>query len=261
MAWIKSYQEIERHPKTLILMKEMNWPLDVAISKLHRLWWWCADYAWDGDLSKHDPDIISAAIGCPDMKGDFLIAALVKAGFVDTSPSLRLHDWWAHFGDFLRGRFARTPDKWQQIEACYAVASVAKVKQFGTCSPLNKEKKERKEKKYTTTAGAGGVEVVKPVNWDNCHNDIQRLLAYYVSIETPELYKTATQSQANGVFKRYGRAASELLAVAGDLPTAKRAFDLAMAHFNKKGLSWNLSTVAANCAEFVNQAIGEKQCH
>jgi hypothetical protein len=105
------------------------------------------------------------------------------------------------------------------------------------------------------------VDLVKSVNWDNCRSDLQRLLAYYVSVETPDLYKTATQAQANGVFKRYGRAASELLAVAGDLPTAKRAFDLAMAHFNKRGLSWNLSSVAANSAEFVNQAIGEKQCH
>jgi hypothetical protein len=123
-----------------------------------------------------------------------------------------------------------------------------------------KKRKEKERKDTTTTAGAGGVEMAKTVNWDKCHNDIQRLLAYYVSIETPVLYKTATQAQANGVFKRYGRAASEILAVAGDLPTSKRAFDLAMAHFNKKGLSWNLSTVAANCAEFVNQAIGEKQC-
>ena len=141
MAWIKSYQEIERHPKTIVLMKEMSWPLDVAISKLHRLWWWCADYAYDGDISKHDPDTIATAIGCADMKGDSLIAALIKAGFLDQEPNLRLHDWWAHFGDFLKARFSRTPDKWKQVESRY----VSGCHQVATRNPLNKGNKGNKE--------------------------------------------------------------------------------------------------------------------
>ena len=147
MAWIKSYQELERHPKTIVLMKEMNWSLDMTISKLHRLWWWCADYAFDGNLDKHDPDTISTAIGCADMKGEYLITALVNAGFVDRKPNLRLHDWWAHFGDFLRGKFARTPEKWKAIEKCYTNTSKALVK----CSPLDKENKEKKIKREETT--------------------------------------------------------------------------------------------------------------
>ena len=158
MAWIKSYQEIERHPKTIVLMKEMNWSLDMAISKLHRLWWWCADYADDGNISKHDPDTIATAIGCGDMKGDYLISALVKAGFMDKEPNLRLHDWWSYFGDFLRGKYARSPEKWKAIEACYTVASVAKVKQkhsgntpatplLQDCSPLDRINKEIKRER------------------------------------------------------------------------------------------------------------------
>ncbi len=139
MAWIKSYQEIERHPKTIVLMKEMDWPLDVAISKLHRLWWWCADYATDGDISKHDPDTISTAIGCTDMRGDFLVAALIKAGFVDKDPYLRLHDWWSHFGDFLRGKYARCPEKWQAIEKCYTNARQTLPKRSHLDKEINKE--------------------------------------------------------------------------------------------------------------------------
>ena len=122
-----------------------------------------------------------------------------------------------------------------------------------------KERKGKERKENTTTpaeppAGGDGSDLV---NWDNCKTDLQRFLAYYISVETPELYKRATKAQANAVFKRYGRAASEFLGVAGGLGIAKRAFDLAAAHFAKKGLSWNLSTVTANSAEFVNAALME----
>ena len=102
------------------------------------------------------------------------------------------------------------------------------------------------------------LKVDRCVDWKNCKSDIQRLIAHYVWSEMPELYQKATQAQANGVFKRYGQAASDILAVAGDIETAKRAFDLAKAYFNEKELSWNLSSVAKNIAEFVNSAIQEK---
>ena len=153
MAWIKSYQEIERHPKTIVLMKEMGWPLDVAISKLHRLWWWCADYAYDGDISKHDPDTIATAIGCADMKGEFLIAALIKAGFVDKEPKLRLHDWYEHFGDFLRAKFSRAPKIWQDIQMQYTNIPPT-VQQLDGCRPLNKGNKGEEIKRGKKEKGS-----------------------------------------------------------------------------------------------------------
>ena len=119
MAWIKSYQELERHPKTMLLMKDMGWDLDIAIAKLHRLWWWCGDYAYDGDLERHSPDTVAMAIGMDPKEGIHLIKSLVHAGFLDEKPNLRLHDWWFHFGEYLRGRFSRTPEKWKAVEDCY----------------------------------------------------------------------------------------------------------------------------------------------
>lgn len=128
-----------------------------------------------------------------------------------------------------------------------------------TCKPIRKDRiVEDKIEKNTTTSSEVGV-VDKLVNWDNCKSDLQRLLAHYVMREMPDMYASATQAQANSLFKRYGRAASEVLGVAGNLPTAIRAFDLAMAHFNGKGLSWNLSTVSKNIGEFVNQAMNERR--
>lgn len=125
------------------------------------------------------------------------------------------------------------------------------------CKAIRKDKIGKdKIEKNTTTSG----EVVSGrVNWDNCRSDLQRLMAHMVKREMPELYQSATQSQANSLFKRYGKSASEVLGVAGDLPTAIRAFDLAMAHFNGKGLAWNLSTVSKNIGEFVNTAMNERR--
>ena len=102
---------------------------------------------------------------------------------------------------------------------------------------------------------SGGVLV--PVNWGNCTSDLQRFIAHYVKAEMPEMYAKATQDQANGIFKRYGRDASDILKVAGTLDIAKRAFDLAMSHYSDKELAWNLSTVAKNIGEFANMAMQE----
>lgn len=118
-------------------------------------------------------------------------------------------------------------------------------------------KNDKNDKNTDTAQAEPGAEIVgnPPVNWDNCRSDLQRFITYYVKVEFPELYQTTTTKQATGIFKRYGKAGSEILSVAGDLDTAKAAFDSARAYFMKQGLSWNLSTVAKNCGEFINEAI------
>jgi hypothetical protein len=50
LAWIESHQTLEKHPKTLDLMNATGWDLDTCLGKLHRFWYWCVDYAEDGDL-------------------------------------------------------------------------------------------------------------------------------------------------------------------------------------------------------------------
>lgn len=124
MAWIKSYQELERHPKTMRLKAKMGWDLDRTIGKLHRLWWWCGDYAYNGDLTRHNSETIAGSCGVDDADADKFVEALVDCGFVDRrGEALMLHDWWAHFGDFLRGKFSKTPEVWKKIEAEYSESS------------------------------------------------------------------------------------------------------------------------------------------
>ena len=147
MAWIKSYQELERHPKTMMLMNEMGWSLDVTIAKLHRLWWWCGDYAFDGVLDKHGAGTIALAVGLPQEDGVKFCDALVKSGFVEQEPCLRLHDWYMHFGEFLRSKFSKNPDVWKRVETSYRPVTALQ-----PSSDQPPDKKERKIDKIASGA-------------------------------------------------------------------------------------------------------------
>ena len=136
MAWIESHQQLLNHPKTLDLMNFMGWDVDTTIGKLHRLWWWCLDYAPDGDLRKHNASRLAAALGLPPSQGEKLVSALVQTQWLDTFPNLRLHDWWDYIGPFLRVKYKRNPERWQRVRDLYAKQDSknpdAQVYQYGT---------------------------------------------------------------------------------------------------------------------------------
>jgi len=73
MAWIKSYQALEKHPKLLKFMKTLNVNQNEAIGIIHKFWWWCLDYAETGNLLDVDPEILGNTLGVPkDMIGKVL---------------------------------------------------------------------------------------------------------------------------------------------------------------------------------------------
>ncbi len=120
MPWIESHQELERHPKTLDLMTSMGWDLDITIGKLHRFWWWCVDYAEDGDLRKHNDNRLSAAVGVLPGASKQFIEAMVQSGWIDRKPYFRVHDWWHYFGEFLKAKYKNYPQRWQAIRDLYS---------------------------------------------------------------------------------------------------------------------------------------------
>ncbi|MBL8023904.1 MAG: hypothetical protein JNK54_06445 [Elusimicrobia bacterium] len=120
MAWIASHKEILSHPKTLDLMEAMGWDVDQCVAKLHRLWWWCVDYAEDGDLRKHNDDRIARAVGLNGGNdATRFVEGLVTARWLDREPYFRIHDWWEYYGHFLRGKYSKTPEKWHRIRDLY----------------------------------------------------------------------------------------------------------------------------------------------
>ena len=78
--------------------------LPQAIGTLHCLWWWCLDYAPDGDLSGHDYEDI--AIACEwDGEPKELVEMLVASGFLDRDKkALRVHDWTDWGGTLVQRR-------------------------------------------------------------------------------------------------------------------------------------------------------------
>ena len=129
MPYIQSNVEIINQIRPFI--HEMGWKdlvdiggdsvgEDVAIGKIHRLWWWCLTFAIDGDLSKFSPQEISKAMEINPLDADKTMKALVVAGFVDTFPYPRLHGWWGRAGNSIRARLRRNPAKWKEIQRSYA---------------------------------------------------------------------------------------------------------------------------------------------
>jgi len=125
MAWIESHQGLERHPKTLNLASMMNWDVDTTLGKLHRFWWWCVDYAPDGDLRRFNDATLAKSVGVAiDDAGKFVDAMVTCggqdfSGFIDREPCFRVHDWWDYFGIFLQIKFKKNPGKWQRVRALY----------------------------------------------------------------------------------------------------------------------------------------------
>ncbi len=121
MTWIASHKQFLSHPKTLDLMEYMGWDVDQCVAKLHRLWWWCVDYAEDGDLRKHNDDRIARAVGLNGGNdATRFVEGLVTARWLDREPYFRIHDWWDYYGHFLRGKYSKTPEKWQRIRDLYS---------------------------------------------------------------------------------------------------------------------------------------------
>lgn len=128
MAWIESHQGLREHPKTLMLMQKMGWNSDVTIGKLHRFWWWCVDYAEDGDLRKFNDGIIATAVGLDSSCGKTFVESMVDcgfevgSGFIDREPYFRVHDWWNYIGKFLQAKYRQSPEKWHKVRDLYVMS-------------------------------------------------------------------------------------------------------------------------------------------
>lgn len=107
MAWIESHQSLSRHRKTLRVVALLKCDRHKVIGHLHQLWWWAldnvsADGALNGTL---DGEIAGGAEW--DGDGEAFVAALVNAGFIDTTPEGRyIHDWYGFAGKLLDQRKA-----------------------------------------------------------------------------------------------------------------------------------------------------------
>jgi len=126
MAWIKSHQTLLSHPKTFRFAELLGLDIDQAIGKLTRLWWWCLDYAPDGNLERFTPATLARAMGLDPERGDELMSALIGCGqnshpgFVDEKPYRRIHDWLEYASQYLRDtEYKHNPKEYLRICKSY----------------------------------------------------------------------------------------------------------------------------------------------
>jgi len=127
-AWIQSHQSLRDHPKTRRLARRDGvGGIRGAVGLLHCLWWWCLDYASDGDLSRYDAEDIAIACewaGDPDT----LVSMLVETGFLDDNVCLQVHDW-ADYGGKWKEKRSANARRQQEMRAAYADGTIEAVRE------------------------------------------------------------------------------------------------------------------------------------
>lgn len=104
MAWIKSHQEIGRHPKTRYLARLLGTSVPAVVGHLHIFWHWCLDYAQSGDLSRYEEDELADA-AMWDGDAHVFVDGMINSGFIDDQDNvLQVHDWLEYSGSLMRVR-------------------------------------------------------------------------------------------------------------------------------------------------------------
>ena len=91
MAYVEAHASLREHPKTKKLARLLNISRAATIGHMLCLWWWCQEYAEDGDLSSYEfEDIADAA----DWDGDasVLVDAMLSCGMKGKSGFLARND-------------------------------------------------------------------------------------------------------------------------------------------------------------------------
>jgi hypothetical protein len=117
--WLPIHDTLLTHPKLFRLMRLMELDSDHAIAALLRFWWWCLDYAPDGDLRRYSSTELGAAAGFSGDQADLFPVAMLRAGFLDETPYFRVHDWWDYAGPLFRAKHKRQPQVWKRIRDLY----------------------------------------------------------------------------------------------------------------------------------------------
>ena len=103
MAWIKSYDSIERHPKTIKLRVSLRWSRNEVVGFLHRFWWTVMEYFPTGEISSLSAELMSEMLTMELKHAQDALKALQDVGYiVSKNNKLFISDWWDYAGEYLR---------------------------------------------------------------------------------------------------------------------------------------------------------------
>ena len=110
MPYIEAHQELRDHPKIKRASRVLGVTRAQMVGHLICLWWWCLDYAEDGNLSDFSSTDIAEAAEWDDDPDAFVSALLTcgpagRAGFlVDRGNGIEINDWASYGGKYITKR-------------------------------------------------------------------------------------------------------------------------------------------------------------
>lgn len=123
MAWIKVYENLPRHPKTIKLKSLMGWKMNETCGFLVRFWSLALDLADDGNSADLGVDVLAELL---QMDINTISTALEHmrsddVRFID--PDWYIHNWFKYTGEYLKGKYSKSSHKYLAIKALYEVRS------------------------------------------------------------------------------------------------------------------------------------------
>lgn len=252
MAWIESHQSLRDHPKTKKLARLLGVRLPEAIGILQCLWWWCVDYAPDGNLTDIDVEVVADACGW-EGDADFLIRGLLDAtakkggkGFLSDDNGLFVHDWGDYAGMLLarresnRDRARTSYEKKKSLEDSTRSlrADYEQSEGLPTYQPTNSSRNSQEQAIPTGMSTEESTHTKSSSN--DISNDISKSQPRPIDVQREEWFEAA--------WKLYPRKIAKA--------AAKAAY---MARL-KEGLSWDdLEQATRNYAKYCKQEKTEAQ--
>jgi hypothetical protein len=133
MAYVEAHATLHNHPKTKKLARTLSITTPTAIGHLLCLWWWCQDYAQDGNLSDMTTSEIAEAADWPGDPDAFVNALLEcgkesKPGYLEIAAdgALLVHDWQEYGGKLFikRQQAAKRQANWRERHTAKSDAPV-----------------------------------------------------------------------------------------------------------------------------------------
>jgi hypothetical protein len=106
-------------PRVADLKIAVGWNKSETIGYLVRFWWWCVDYAEDGDLRPHSPQRIATALDLAGETAEKFVSAMIETGWIDVQLYFRVHDWCFYIRNFLMTKYDRNPRKCRRVRRLY----------------------------------------------------------------------------------------------------------------------------------------------
>jgi hypothetical protein len=99
-------------------MRRLGTSRAATIGHLHMFWWWCLDYAPDGELTHFDNEELAIAAEW-EGDADTFANAMIESGFIDSDYGLTfVHDW-DQYGGKLLARKETNRNRMREARASY----------------------------------------------------------------------------------------------------------------------------------------------